>query len=95
LELLATLTTEKSLTTNEYSRQLNATVMNSTWPRAAGRATAIKARLPRAAPTIGSTACAVASSSARISAKFPISGITSAPPGRREVLKCLHVHRTN
>src|SRR5690348_15315021 len=44
---------------------------------AAGRATAISAPSRRAAPTIGTTSCTSATSSATINAKWPISGIMS------------------
>ena len=43
--------------------------------QAAGRARAIHGRIPRCAPTSGSTAWASAMHSARISAIWPISGI--------------------
>ena len=68
-ELVATLMTEKSLLMNDATRHRYANVTKKAWPRAAGRATDIQTRSPRAAPAIGSTACTVAISSARISAK--------------------------
>ena len=46
-----------------------------TAPRASGRASAIHAAMPRCAPTSGSVPSSAASSSARISAKCPSSGI--------------------
>ena len=47
LELLATLSTEKSLPTKDQARQPNAIATNTNCPCAAGRATAIHAALPR------------------------------------------------
>ncbi len=62
LECSATYSTEKSLLTKDQARQPKAIATNTNWPCAAGRATAIKAGLPRAAPTSGSVACTSASS---------------------------------
>jgi hypothetical protein len=74
-ELVATLTTEKSLVTNEYARQPKAMATNRNSPAASGRASAIHAGTRRAAPASGSVPSTVASSSARISANCPSSGI--------------------
>jgi hypothetical protein len=68
LELVATFSTEKSLCANDHARQPNAIATNVNWPCAAGRARAIHAALPRAAPAIGSTPCVSARSSASINA---------------------------
>ena len=74
-ELVATFCTEKSLLTNDQARQPNAIATNRNCPCAAGRATAIQAGARRAAPIMGSTPCASAKVSARMSEKWPISGI--------------------
>ena len=68
-EFCATFSTEKSLLTNEYTRHSHANVTKKACPRAAGRATAIHTRSPRAAPAMGSTPWISVISSARISAK--------------------------
>ena len=69
LEFVATLSTEKSLLTNDQTRHRYARVTKNACPRAAGRATAIQTRSPRAAPAMGRAVCTTVISSARISAK--------------------------
>ena len=68
-EFCATLSTEKSLVMNEYTRHSHANVTKNAWPRTAGRAIAIHTRSPRAAPAMGSTPWTSVSRSARIEGK--------------------------
>ncbi len=74
-EFCATLSTEKSLVAKLHARHPNASAISANCKRAAGLASPISTALRRCAPISGTTLCTSATSSARMRANCPSSGI--------------------
>ena len=79
LELVATLSTEKSLRTNEVIRQMKLITTSANKALALGRATAIQSARPFWAPTSGTVPSTRLTPSASHRAKCPSSGVMGSP----------------
>ena len=81
VRIAARRTAPRSRSSRRHATSTPIAVLTSTnWPATAGRTAAIQRASPRAArPTMPKKACAAASSSARISANWPSSGIIVVP----------------